>query len=237
MLFVHGGNANREDFYFDALDFYRSLHERNINVLTIDMRNHGASDKSASGHLTFGREEQYDARAALAWLRAKSQGLRIFGAANSMGGATLLHLAVGGGQFDGLVLVDPALNYEDAITGGVAAMLGVPRPLAVPTAWSALHLVRLETLPADPIDAAKGVSVPILLIQDETDPITRVQFARTFAERNGNVELHVIGLADDDAVRLSASGWGTHVSAFRRQPKRVMEIVDRFLAAHATDSR
>lgn len=232
VLFVHSANANREDIYFGALDYYRALHERRIDVLTIDLRNHGASDKSASGHLTFGRDEQHEARAALEWLRAKRPGLRIFGSAASMGGATLLHLAVAGGRFEGLVLFDPALNYEDTITGGVAAAVGVPRALAIPTAWSLLHFVRLETLPADPLDAAQDLNLPILLFQDESDPVARVPFARTFAERNEHVELHVIGNWDDDAVRLSPGAWGTHLSAFRRQPKRVMEAIDRFVALH-----
>jgi len=230
-LFVHGGNANREDFYLGALDYYRALHERNISVLAIDLRNHGASDRSASGHLTFGKEEQFDARAALDWLRATCPGLPIVGSGNSMGGATLLHLAAAGGRLDGLVLVDPVLDNESAITGAIAATLGVPRALAIPTAWSAIHLVSTQTLPANPIDAAASLSVPVLLIQDETDPVARAQFARAFAQRNSHVELHVIGLADDDAVQVSAGGWGAHVSAFRRQPKKVMTIVDRFLAS------
>jgi alpha-beta hydrolase superfamily lysophospholipase len=98
VLFVHGGNANREDSYFGALDYYKSLHDRNISVLAIDLRNHGASDKSASGHLTFGREEQLDAKAGLDWIHAEHPELRIFGSADSMGGATLLHLAAAGIQ-------------------------------------------------------------------------------------------------------------------------------------------
>ena len=84
-----------------------------------------------------------------------------------MGGSTLLYLAVAGGQFDGLVLVDPVFDNEDTITGSIAAILGVPRWMAVPTAWSALHLLRV---PADPVDAASNFNVPILLVQDETDP-------------------------------------------------------------------
>jgi pimeloyl-ACP methyl ester carboxylesterase len=231
VLFVHGGNANREDSYFGALDYYKSLHDRNISVLAIDLRNHGASDKSASGHLTFGKEEQLDAKAGLDWIRAEHPELRIFGSADSMGGATLLHLAAAGGRFDGLILIDPVLDNEHAITGAIAATLGLPRALIIPTAWSALHVVNTETLPANPMDAASDLALPILLIQDETDPVTQVQFARELARRNKHVELHVIGLADDDAVPLSTGGWGAHVSAFRRQPKRVMEIVDRFLAS------
>jgi hypothetical protein len=102
--------------------------------------------------------------------------------------------------------------------------------MAVPTAWSALHLIRA---PADPVDAARNLNVPILLVQDETDPVTRVEFARVLAQRNRNVELHVIGLEAGDAVRLSPGGWGTHASAFRRQPARVLELVDRFVAGRA----
>ena len=232
VLCVHGGNGNRENAEFGALDYYRALHERHINVFTIDLRNHGESDKSASGRLTFGREEQFDARAALEWLRAKTPGMRVFGSADSMGGATLLQLAAAGGQFDGLVLIDPVLNNEDAIVGASAAILALPRALTVASAWSVTHLVRIETFPKDPIDAAKDVRMPILQIQDETDPVARIEYARAFAKRNAHVELHVIGLAADDAVHVGASGWGTHVTAFLRQPKRVLELIDQFVAAH-----
>jgi uncharacterized protein len=232
VLFVHGGNANREDFYFGALDFYRALHDRSIGVLAIDLRNHGASDRSASGRLTFGKEEHLDARAALGWIRSRCVDLPVFGSADSMGGATLLHLASAGDRFDGLILVDPILANEDAIIGAIAATVGLPRALVVPTAWSALNLVNAETLPPDPMEVASRLAVPILVIQDETDPVTQAPFARAFAARNPNVELHVIGLASDDAVRVGAGGWGAHVSAFRRQPGRVLQILDRFLASH-----
>lgn len=229
MLCVHGANANREDIYFGALRYYEALHARNISVLAIDLRNHGASDESASGRLAFGKEEQFDARAGLDWIRAEHPELRIIGSANSMGGAALLHLAAAGGRFDGLILVDPVLDNEHAIIGAIAVTLGLPRALVVPTAWSALHVVNTETLSANPMDVAADLALPILLIQDEPDPVTHVQFARELARRNEHVELHVIGLADDDAVPVNTSASGAHVSAFRRQPKRVMEIVDRFL--------
>jgi pimeloyl-ACP methyl ester carboxylesterase len=227
MLFVHGANGNREEVDFGALDYYRALHDRRLNILTIDLRNHGASDKSASGYLTFGREEQHDAGAGLNWLRAKSSGLHIFGSADSMGGSTLLQLAVAGAQFDGLVLVDPVLDNKDTIIGGLAAILGVPRAMVVPTAWSALHLMRV---PSDPVDAARNLNTPILLVQDDADPVTRVEFALALAQRNRHVELRMIGLEADDAVHVGTGGWGTHASAFRRQPKRVLELIDRFLA-------
>lgn len=234
LLFVHGGNANREDFYFGALDYYRALHDRRISVLAIDLRNHGASDRSASGRLTFGKEEQFDARAGLDWLRRECPELPILGSADSMGGATLLHLAAAGGRFDRLILVDPVLDNEDAITGAVAATLGVSRTLALPTAWSALHLVNAEPLPSNAMDVAADLAVPILLVQDETDPVTRAAFAREFAARNRHVQLFVIGLAADDAVHVGTSGWGSHVSAFRRQPAQVTAIIDRFLASPAS---
>jgi len=230
VLCVHGANGNREEVDFGAFEYYRALHDRRINVLTIDLRNHGASGKSANGRLTFGGEEQYDARAGLDWLRRKSPGIPILGSGDSMGGATLLHLAVAGGQFDGLVLIDPELDNEDSITGAVAAMLGIPRWVAIPTAWGAVHLLQM---PSDPVVVARNLRVPILLVQDETDPVTRVEFALTFSQRNRNVQLRVVGLRADDAVRVDSGGWGTHASAFRRQPARVLELVDQFLAGLA----
>ena len=228
VLFVHGGNGNREEVDFGAFDYYRALHGRRINVLTIDLRNHGASDKSATGYLTFGREEQYDARAGLDWLRAKSPGLRIFGSADSMGGSTLLYLAVAGGQFDGLVLVDPVLDNEDTITGSIrrdpgrASLDGCPDSMERSSSLAGAGRSgrcgqQLER--ADPLGAGRD---------RPRDPRRVCSRARPAEPER---RLRVIGLEADDAVRLSTGGWGTHGSAFRRQPTRVLELVDRFLAA------
>jgi hypothetical protein len=59
----------------------------------------------------------------------------------------------------GLILIDPVLDNEHAITGAIAATLGLPRALIIPTAWSALHVVNTETLPANPKDAASNLAL------------------------------------------------------------------------------
>ena len=43
LIFVHGAGTNRISSNIGSLDFYRTLHELNVSVVTMDIRNHGNS--------------------------------------------------------------------------------------------------------------------------------------------------------------------------------------------------
>lgn len=229
LLYVHGGNTNKQDRFFGGLDYARALHQRGVAILALDLRNHGASDPSRSRKLTFGLEEQHDARAGLEWLRARHPDVPIYAHGNSMGGATLLHMAAGGAKLDGLVLVDPVLHNGDVALGGLSATLNAPRWLVAPSAWVSTHVFNRATLPTDPSSAAADLDLPILLIQDAKDPITRPTHARAFAARNPRVRLVEIDLSPSDGERPGSGAWGSHVSAFRRQPALLLGEVGGFM--------
>jgi pimeloyl-ACP methyl ester carboxylesterase len=229
VLFVHGANSNKQDFYFGALAYYAALVARNYNVLAIDQRNHGESDPSPSGRLAFGREEYRDVVAALDWLERRAPGVPVLGSGVSMGGATLIEAAARDERMVGLVLFDPLLDSSSSSLAGMTAMTGIPEPLLVPTLWSANAFFRQGEGPR-PLETAATLTLPILLIQDVDDPVTRAAFARQLATRNPHVNLQVMAPAPaDDPVVVEAGPWGTHASAFRIRSDEVMSLVDGFV--------
>jgi len=230
VLYIHGGNGNKTDPFFGSLDFYKSLHERNFNVLAIDLRNHGASGLSESGRLTFGREERLDAEAGLDWLKAKEPQLPVFAAGISMGGATLIHMVASGVETDGLILVDPILDNGEVITLSLKAILGWPENMLKPTGGVAQWYFNDSEGLADPGDVAVKFDTPILLISDEYDPVTTVDHARALAAENTSVELMVLPKSADDRPTPEQGGWAGHVSAFIRQPVKVTDAIDAFVA-------
>lgn len=230
ILFIHGGNGNKADPNFGTLKFYKALHDLGFNVLAIDLRNHGSSDQSASGQLTFGREEKFDAAAGVKWIRARQPHIPLFAAGISMGGATLIHMTAAGTRTDGLILIDPVLNNQDVIQRGLYATLGWPKVLLAPTAWAAdFYSIDSKGLD-DPLEVAAKIEVPILLISDEYDPVATVKHARALSSLASTVRLVEIPKSLSDGPTTDQGRWAGHVTAFLRQPETVMSEIRRFTA-------
>jgi uncharacterized protein len=235
MLFVHGGNGNKADPYFNALGYYDALVERGISVLAIDLRNHGLSGASASGKLTFGAEEKHDAAAGIAWLRNREPNLPVFATAVSMGGASLIHMDALPVRTDGLILVDPVLNNRDVIDRSLHATLGLPQWSLRPTGWAAQQWFIADL--DDPGAVARTSRTPILLISDEIDPVTTPDHARALAAANPAVTLALIPPTARDGVTRDQGLWAGHESALRRAPELTMAAIDRFLNSRIAAAR
>lgn len=230
MLFVHGAGSNRTSGFFRALDFYRALVERGISVAAVDLRNHGESDHDDSG-LQFGRSEQGDVLAALAWIADREPTLPRFATGISMGGAAVIRAAASGAAIEGLILVDPLLHTESAITQGVWVNSGLPATLFTPGALAAVHLHGLPGGAENAGEIAASLDLPILLIQDPMDPVTLAIHARELAHRNPRVRLWEAPPASNDDPRLAWKGrWGTHVAAFDLFPDATLTVIEEFLA-------
>ena len=67
LIFVHGAGSNRISQYIGSLDFYRTLHDLQVSVITMDLRNHGNSPVT-DGLLHMGAAEWPDVMAAARWL-------------------------------------------------------------------------------------------------------------------------------------------------------------------------
>ena len=64
---MHGAGSNRISQFVGSLDFYRTLHDMGVSVVTMDLRNHGNSGVT-DGMLGMGAKEWPDLSAAAIWL-------------------------------------------------------------------------------------------------------------------------------------------------------------------------
>ena len=77
------------------------LHDAGYNVLLLDFRGHGGSDKRPT---SIGPDEVQDIQAALDWLEAHGAGEQVAGLGMSLGAAALVNTAVQDDRLDALIL-------------------------------------------------------------------------------------------------------------------------------------
>lgn len=230
LVFIHGGGSNRHSEFFRSLRFYRAMVDSGLNVAAIDLRNHGESGDYPPG-LRFGLSEQHDARAAIGWARARTPTLPLFAMGISMGGATIIHAANAGAPVDGLILLDPLLHTADVFAQGGWIQTGLPPALFAPSAWAATRLHGMPGGDQQALVIAAGLTVPILLIQDPEDPVTRLLYAEALADSNPAVKLWLAPPIPADHPDLAWKGrWGTHVAAFEFFPAQTTRQVTDFIA-------
>ena len=77
---------------------------------------------------------------------------------------------------------------------------------------------------------AKTLDLPILLMQDWEDPVTRSPFAAELASTNPRVTLARVPTVSMDEPCLDGKGeWGTHVAAHPCRPDWTRETVSAFI--------
>lgn len=232
VLYVHGANGNKEEFHTGGLVYYAELVKRGHHVMAIDLRNHGSSDRTEAGRLTFGAEEHRDVLAALDMIAELAPGLPIIGSGVSMGGATLIEAAARDNRMQALILIDPLLDPQSATLGGMQAILGLPSALLGPTLWSATTLFGLGGDGPRPLETGKSLSLPILIVQDAGDPVTQKSYSEELSANNTNITYHVLPSPSlDHPVLIDAGGWGSHGKAVLLNKAEVMDQVDQFLAS------
>jgi len=233
LVFIHGGGSHRNSRYFESLEFYRAMVDQEVSVAAIDLRNHGESGSDGNG-LQFGRTEKHDALAAVDWARRKAPGLPLYLMGISMGGSTSIHAAHAGADIDGLILLDPLLDTRDTFIQGAVVQSALPAALFVPAAWSATQFFGLPSGDQEALALASELDLPILLIQDPDDPVTRAVYARELARRNPGVKLWLAPPIDPAHPELAwKEGWGSHVSAFIFYPGETVTRITRFMDTQA----
>jgi pimeloyl-ACP methyl ester carboxylesterase len=229
LLFLHGGSSNRNSRYFEALEFYSAIVERGVSVAAIDLRNHGESGADDHG-IQFGRTEQHDAAALVAWARQKPSPGPIFLMGISMGGATAIRAIHEGAQVDGLILLDSLLDTQDALQQAIWASSGLPPALTAPSAWAATTFYGFPGGEEQPLHLAAALDVPILVMQDPADPVTRAPYAESLAAQNSRAELWMAPAAQSNDARLAwKKRWGSHVAAFALYPTETIEQIINFM--------
>ena len=237
LIFVHGAGSNRTSKFVGSLDFYRMLHDLGVSVVTMDLRNHGNSPIT-DATIRMGAAEWPDVIAAADWLKQNhpSQLPRyVLGA--SMGGSTAIQALHHGLQADGLILLDPQLNIFDSLSRGAQVSTGLPASIFSLAARVAIWQYRLPSGERTPLSVATTLSLPILLIQNWDDPVTRSAFASRLHESNPNVRLKRVPQIDKTNPCLDNKGaWGTHVAALPCHPDWTRRTIRQFIESILTPS-
>ena len=84
--------------------------------------------------------------------------------------------------------------------------------------------------PESPLSLAKTLNLPLLLIQDWDDPVTRSPFAAELAQDNPSVVLQRVPAIDiDDACLDGKEAWGSHVAAHPCHPDWTRDTLSAFI--------
>lgn len=230
LLFAHGAGSNRTSWFLPSLAFYQAMTDLGVSVITVDMRNHGNSPKT-DGTLGMGGEEWPDMLAMARWLDANGHtALPRLAMGISMGGATTVHALTHGLDVEAAILFDPALDTPDALASGGWISSGLPRWLFQPYAWATTRFWGLPWGDNDAGSRALKLDLPMLLIQDPTDPITRLPFAEALAAGNSQVQLALAPMTPENADCLTGKGrWGAHVAAFNCHPEWTLSVLSNFI--------
>ncbi len=233
LIFSHGAGSNRTSWFLPSLAFYKAMVERGVSVITVDMRNHGNSPDS-DGSMGMGAEEWPDAIAMERWLDEHGHtGLPRIAMGISMGGATTIYALANGLKADAAILFDPLLNTQDAMAHGGWISFGLPVFLFQPYAWATTTFWGLNADEQDALYVGRSLNLPTLLIQDPTDPITRLPFAQELAANSSAIDLQVAPETPANAECLSGKGrWGAHVAAFKCHRDYTLGVLDKFLKTH-----
>ena len=230
VLFAHGAGSNRTSTFVPSLEIYRALVERDLSIITVDMRNHGNSPRT-DGKLGFGASEWQDMAAMATWL--DDQGiskLPRIGMGVSMGGATTLRAAAEGLALEKIILLDPALNLVDSLAQGGWVNYGVPPWVFAPMAWSAVNYFGLPAGDNAPSLLAESLSIPTLIIQDPDDPVTRIHYAQAVSDANPKITLAIAPTIQPGDSCISGKGrWGSHAAAFNCHPSWTLSVLEQFI--------
>lgn len=178
------------------------LHEAGYNVLVLDFRGHGYSDKRPT---TIGPEEAVDVRAALDWLEAEGAGDRVAGLGLSLGAAALVNAAYQDARLDALVLDSLFAEWGDT---DFASGYRLPPDWLVPGV-------------PDPEELLPSIDLPVLIIHGTADILTHPHHAyRLYEAAGGPTELW---------INDSGHGWSawTYPALYERT---VLDFLERALS-------
>ena len=230
LLFVHGAGSSRYSPFFNTLGFYEHLQANGISVFTFDQRNHGNSTFT-DGYLRMGATEYRDVLAAGDWLsKNTSNDAPLIVCGLSMGGATAIYAIAKGLAADGLLLFDPMLNTSDALSQGGYVGYGLPPALFKPMALLAPYFWNLPYGQDDALPVGAKLALPMHIVQNKDDPITRSVWSEQLAQQNPHAELsYVPHIAPEHPCLADKGRWGTHASSYHCHPAWTMNEVERLL--------
>jgi uncharacterized protein len=209
IVLMHGVRANRLSMIRRAEMFHRAGYA----VLLFDFQAHG---ESPGEHITMGYLESRDARAAVAYARARAPDRFVGAIGVSLGGAAAL-LGEAPLPVDALVLEAVYPDIDTATANRLRIRFGSPGEWLSPLLLMQLH-PRLGIEPKDlaPIAAISRARSPILIIAGDADRHTTLADSqRLFEAAPIPKQLWVIpGAAHVDFSAYSAQQYEEHVLSF-----------------------
>ena len=111
------------------------------------------------------------------------------------------------------------------------ASTGLPRLIVVPLVWSAEYLHGVALARGRAIEVVGAIPPrPVLLIQNEADPIAPVEHCRRLAGAIPGSQVWVTGAPPmDHELRRSQGRWGMHTQSYKLYPEEYVERVTSFL--------
>lgn len=180
VVLMHPVRSNRTAMLRRA----RLLHERGLGVLLFDFQAHG---ESPGRRITFGHLEALDARAAVAFLRARAPAERIGAIGVSLGGAAAL-LGPAPLAVDALVLEAVYGDVREALRNRLRARLGPLGPVVAPVAAPLLEALLgfalgLEASDLAPLERIGEATAPMLVVAGTDDDRTTLAESRRLFRR------------------------------------------------------
>ena len=147
-----------------------------------------------------------------------------------MGGSTVIHAITHGLDLDAAILLDPLLDVIDSMQHGGRVVTGIPSPFFAVAARAAISEFQLPHGEHSPLALGSRLQLPILLIQDWDDPVTRSPFAERLSNENPFVILRRVPAISPDAPCLEGKhAWGSHVAAHPCHPEWTRDTISAFL--------
>jgi len=169
VLLAHG----LQDSKWTLLRLIPWLHEAGYNVMALDFRGHGDSDKRPT---TLGREEVLDVEAALDWLEAEGAGDRVAALGQSLGAAALVNTAANDDRLDALILDSLFAEWRNVDYG---------RGYRLSPRW-------LVPGVPNPVEVIRRVHVPVFIIHGTADILVHADHAqRLYDVANGPKSLWI----------------------------------------------
>jgi alpha-beta hydrolase superfamily lysophospholipase len=175
VLLFHGYGTDKGTVIAEA----RVWRELGCRTVLVDFRGAGDSEGSVS---TLGWREALDVSAAVAWTRREYPGRRLILHGQSMGAAAVLRaMATDGVRADAVVLETPFDRMETTIGHRFDAMNLPSWPFAqLMTFWGGAQF-GFNAFTHNPVEYARSVDCPALVIEGDRDPWVRVEEAKAVA--------------------------------------------------------
>lgn len=202
----------------------KHLVEQGYSVLMYDMRNHGESDAGSCPWVTWGPEEAKDIIAAVDFLtkHPRYENANIGLLSICMGSSATTYAYGMGDQglarydnIKAMMAVQP-LHYSDFVKA-----FGLPSFLNKAGSKVTLERTGVDLNARTFIDDVKHIPVPTMVVQNENDPWTNLDFVRRFHhELTSEKELVLLDLSKDRAAAYDHLG---------ESPRMISDYFGRFL--------